>query len=69
MNSIQTNHAGKLLYSLVEASQLASISLGMMRKLARKGQLEVVRIGRSVRVPKRELLRLCGVSNEAEAEQ
>jgi excisionase family DNA binding protein len=36
----------------------ANLSESMVRKMIRTGQLRVVRIGRSVRIPKSELLRL-----------
>ena len=59
----------KLLFTLEEASRLAEISQSMCRKLIRNGELDVVHIGRSVRVPRHELLRLCGAENDAEAKQ
>jgi excisionase family DNA binding protein len=34
----------------------------MVRKLVKHGGLTVVRIGRSVRVPRTEVLRLCGAT-------
>jgi len=49
----------KLLLNLREVSEYANISLGMVRKLVRNGELECVRIGRTVRVPKLSVLRLC----------
>jgi excisionase family DNA binding protein len=57
----------KLLFTFGEVSGLAEISQSMIRKLVRKGQIEVVRIGRSVRISRQELLRLCGVGNNMEA--
>jgi len=51
-----------------EASDALRISPGMLRKLIRNGQLQVVRIGRSVRVPRHEVLRLCEVGTNTEAE-
>jgi len=57
----------KLLYTLKEVSHAAQISPSMVRKLARLGQLEVVHIGRSVRVPRHGLLRLCGLVEPAQA--
>lgn len=56
----------KWLFTLEEASRMAGISTSMCRKLIRNAQLEVVRIGRAVRVPRHEILRLCGVSNHGE---
>jgi excisionase family DNA binding protein len=57
----------KLLLTFDEASSMLSISLAMMRKLARSGRIQVVRIGRSVRVPKSEVMRLCGAGDSGEA--
>jgi excisionase family DNA binding protein len=57
---------GKLLFTFGDVSRLAEISESMVRKLARTGQIAVVRIGRSVRVPRQELLRLCGAGNDGE---
>jgi excisionase family DNA binding protein len=56
----------KLLFTFGDVSRLAEISESMVRKLVRTGQIEVVRIGRSVRVPRQELLRLCGAGNNVE---
>ncbi len=50
----------RLAFTYKEAAHAASISEPMVRKLVRAKQLEVVRIGRCVRIPKDALLRLCG---------
>ena len=57
MTQITTDN--KMLLTLREVSECANISVGMTRKLIRKGELECVRIGRCVRVSKMALLRLC----------
>jgi excisionase family DNA binding protein len=49
---------GKLLLTFDEASDLLSVSQGMLRKLVRSGSLQTVHIGRSVRITKDEVLRL-----------
>jgi len=51
----------KLLYTFEETRKTANISLGMIRKLAKSGELKVVHIGRAVRVPRAEVMRLCGM--------
>ena len=63
------SEVSRLLMKLDEASDALSVSPAMLRKLVRSGQLEVVRIGRAVRVPKRELMRLCGAVDQTEAKQ
>jgi excisionase family DNA binding protein len=45
-----------------QVARAANISERMVRKLVRRGTLTAVRIGRSVRVPRTEVLRLCGAS-------
>jgi excisionase family DNA binding protein len=61
---VQEIGSSKLLITFGEASAALSISRGMLRKLARNGQLKVVRIGRSVRISRDELLRLVGAGRE-----
>lgn len=51
----------RLLFTLKETAAVANISLGKTIKMARNKELEVVRIGRAVRVPKRALLKLCAM--------
>jgi excisionase family DNA binding protein len=48
-----------LAFTYRQTARTANISERMVRKLAHSGRLAVVRIGRAVRVPKREVLRLC----------
>jgi len=49
----------KLLLTFDEASVALSISRAMLRKLARTGRIEVTRIGRSTRLSREVVLRLC----------
>jgi len=46
-----------------QAAEVASVSEQLLRKLIRSRRLAVVRIGRSVRIPRGELLRLCGLED------
>jgi excisionase family DNA binding protein len=64
--TLQNGLPNKLLFTFDEVSAALSISRGMAHKLARTGRLEVVHIGRSVRIPRQELLRLCGAGNNTE---
>jgi excisionase family DNA binding protein len=52
-----------LVMSLPDCAQTLGVSVGLLRKLARSGQLRTVRIGRCVRIPCSELLRLSGEVN------
>jgi excisionase family DNA binding protein len=52
-----------LAFTYRDVAHAASISERMVKKLVRSGRLRVVRIGRSVRVPRSELQRLCGVND------
>jgi excisionase family DNA binding protein len=45
-----------------QVARAANISERMVRKLVRRGSLTVVRIGKSVRVPRTEVMRLCGIT-------
>jgi excisionase family DNA binding protein len=65
---MQQTVTGKLLFTFEDASAALSVSRGMLRKLARNGQLKVVRIGRSVRISKDELLRLGGGPESGEVQ-
>jgi excisionase family DNA binding protein len=56
-----SDRPNKLLVTFDEASAALSISLGMLRKLVRTGHVKVVHIGRSVRIPTDELLRVSAV--------
>ena len=69
MAAVQNGLPNKLLFTFDEVSAALSISRGMARKLAKTGRLEVVHIGRAVRIPRQELLRLCGAGNETEVKQ
>jgi excisionase family DNA binding protein len=59
----------KLLLTYREAGEALSLSTGMIQKLVRTGRIEVVRIGRSVRISQAEVLRLSGVptTNQGQA--
>jgi excisionase family DNA binding protein len=50
-----------LLFTIREFAVIAKISVSKARQMVGNGDLEVVRIGRSVRVPKWIVLKLCGV--------
>ena len=54
----------QLLFTLKETAAAANISLGKAIKMAKNREIEVVRIGRAVRVPKRALLKLCAVEEQ-----
>ena len=54
----------KLAFTYSETAHAAGLSPSMVRKLVRLGKLEAIRIGRSVRIPHRAVLRLCGENPE-----
>jgi len=53
----------KLLFALPESAVFANCSVSHLRRLICRGQLRVVRLGRAIRIPKKELLRVCGISS------
>ena len=55
------NSIEPLLFTIREFAVITKISVSKARQMVGNGELEVVRIGRSVRVPKRIVLKLCGV--------
>ena len=60
----QTENANSiepLLFTIREFAVIAKISVSKARQMVGNGELEVVRIGRSVRVPRRIVFKLCGV--------
>jgi excisionase family DNA binding protein len=57
---VKKDDVGRLAYTYGEAAQLAGVSQSMVRKLVREGKLEKISIGRSVRIPRGEIERLCG---------
>ena len=67
--SVLNNQTDKLLFTFAEAGEIANVSPSLLRKLVRNKQLEVVKISRTVRVPRHELLRLCGVTEQVEVKQ
>ena len=50
----------QLNYTFEQSAELLCVSKSLLRKLASTGRLRVVRIGRCVRIPRDELLRLSG---------
>ena len=54
----------RLLFTRKETANAANISLGKAIKMARNKEIEVVRIGRAVGVPKRTLLKLCAMEEQ-----
>ncbi len=56
----------QLLFTFEEAARLANVSRSMIRKLARTGRLDVVHVGRCVRIPRRAVLGLCGALDSVE---
>jgi excisionase family DNA binding protein len=52
----------KLLFALPESALLADCSVSHLRRLIFRGELRVVRLGRAIRIPKSELLRVCGIA-------
>ena len=63
---VTNDRSNKLLLTYDQASHALSISPTMLKKMARTGRLQVVHLGRAVRVPRSELLRLCGATDQAE---
>lgn len=49
-----------LAFSLKHAADLAECSTGLLRKMIRTGRLKAVRLGNRWRVPRTEMLRVCG---------
>ena len=60
--SENANSIEPLLFTIREFAVITKISVSKARQMVGNGELEVVRIGRSVRVPKRIVLKLCGVT-------
>jgi excisionase family DNA binding protein len=53
---------GRLAYRLHEAAAITGVSASTLRRLAERGELRLVKAGRSTLVPATELRRLCGLS-------
>ena len=71
-NLIQTENANSiepLLFTIREFAVITKISVSKARQMVGNGELEVVRIGRSVRVPRRIVLKLCGVVERGRPER
>ncbi len=71
MENVELEHYEGRLDSLAftyrQVAEAANISERMVRKLVRQGSLEAVRIGKSVRIPRREVLRLCGAGESRDS--
>ena len=52
---------GKLLLTFAETGRALNCSPALIRKLVRSGRMKVVHLGRCVRIPHEEILRLCNV--------
>jgi excisionase family DNA binding protein len=48
----------KELYTYADAAEMLSVSVSTVRKLVAKRNLRIVKLGRSVRISKSEILRL-----------
>jgi excisionase family DNA binding protein len=48
------------LYTYGEAAEMLSVCVSTVRKLVAEGKLKIVRLGRAVRIPRSEILRLIG---------
>jgi excisionase family DNA binding protein len=57
-----TTTVERLAYSPAEAALALGVTRQTLDKLTRLGQLRVVKIGRSVKIPTTEVLRLAGLS-------
>ena len=52
-----TSGAGKLLYTFSEAAELLSFHHRTLRLFAKRGELETIRFGRAIRIPRDALER------------
>ena len=57
---MSTTNRPTLFLTYKEAAEETRLSVSLIRKLARKGLLKVVKFGRSARIPRAELEKLCG---------
>lgn len=57
----------KFAFTYGETANVVGVSPSMIRKQVRLGQLECIKIGRSVRIPLHAILRLCGMHIAGEA--
>lgn len=44
----------------LESARATGVCVGLVRKMVRAGELEAIKIGRWVRIPRHALLKLCG---------
>lgn len=58
----------RLAFTYDETAKAAHISRGKVIKMVKNHELEVVRIGRCVRIPRHAVLRLCGAEGGSDAE-
>ncbi len=70
MNPSNESHE-KLTLSMAETATLLGIGLGTAYKAAKRGEIPIIKFGRSVRVPRAALFRLLGntSSNDPPLEQ
>jgi excisionase family DNA binding protein len=59
-----SENAQPLAFSLKHAADLAECSIGLLRNMIRSGKLQAVRLGNRWRVPRTEMLRICGEKAE-----
>ncbi len=50
-----------LAYTVAQAAELLQCSRDTIEKMCRRGELNVIRLGRAIRIPRPELERLCGI--------
>jgi len=55
-----------LAFSIQQTAQLAQVSESFIRKMLRRKQLAGVRVGWVWRIPRQEVMRICGQPEEAE---
>ena len=56
-----------LLFDCTETARILGISKSMVRKLVRQGRISVVRIGRLVRIPRDEIVRISSTHRKTES--
>ncbi len=57
-----------LLYTAKQAAEAGNFSESFIRKLIAKRLLQVVRVGRCVRIPRAALMRLCSTASRSDPE-
>jgi hypothetical protein len=61
LGGIESVRSGALTFTLEETAQLAHVSMRSLAHEAKLGRLRIIRIGRFVRIPRAEVLRLVGL--------